>query len=112
MALVPCVLLKQTAPCADSARPPTAVNIQGATNWFRLEQLRRVSDKHLQATNSAAQLTNFIVTANIHTDKSNVLASFQYYENFGLPVYFVEFDKFGRVTSVTSRIASENGPLR
>jgi hypothetical protein len=83
------------------------VNIEGSTKWFTLAQLKTNSDVHLMKREPKLALHKFEVTANLHADDRTKLVTFQYFENFGLPVFYVTLNKAGELVTLTNRIASE-----
>ena len=83
------------------------VNVESSGKWFALSQLKAVSDKHLLSKHPNLSLGVFEITANVHQSKSDNLVTFEYFENFGLPVYYVSLDKSAKPLALTSKTASE-----
>jgi hypothetical protein len=86
---------------------PEAVMLQGTTVWFPLSELRQLADKHVLEYTGKQPQDPFEVTASVYTDAGSNLVTFQYYRGFGLPVYYVTFDRAGKLAASTNRVAQE-----
>ena len=83
-----------------------SVFVPGSGKWFDLDTLKDAADEEIKHRGRVIGAKGLFVTATFPYNSTNMLM-LQYFEGFGLPMYYVGFSSNGIITSVDVREASE-----